>query len=229
MAAGAALGRFHFPVIYERLRLFHTGFALVDEAFRIEVKDVFRITQSGFGIAVTFQTESHAERLHVRDDIHLVDLAVALDARNATVHVDGVIKIGVVRRFVDPDPRNGLAGGGTLPDRREERTRRLDLVMAVHARLRRGHIRMGGLIHIRVAVTTIEADLLHVFRVTERDWLERSVADARVLRRHVISHSCGRDAYEHPEVNDDLERKLVRRLWKKFRHGGGSSSGRGAV
>ena len=140
MAAGAALGRFHFPVIYERLRLFHPGFALVDETFRIEVKDVFRMTKSGFGIAVTFQAETHAERLRMRDGVHLVDLAVALDARNAAVHVDGVIKIGVVRRFVDPDPRNGLAGGGTLPDRREERTRRLDLVMAVHARLRRGNI-----------------------------------------------------------------------------------------
>lgn len=229
MAAGAALGRFHFPVIYERLRLFHTGFALVGEAFRIEVKDVFRITKSGFGMAVAFQTESHAERLHVGDDIHLVNLAVALDARNAAVHVDGVIKIGVVRRFVDPNPRNGLAGGGTLTDRREERTRRLDLVMAIHARLGRGDIGVGGLIHIRVAVPTIEADLLHVFRVTERHRLDRSVADARVLRRHVVGHSRGRHAHEYPEVDDDLKRKLVRRLWKKFRHGGGSSGGRGAV
>ena len=66
MAAGAALGRFHFPVIYERLRLFHTGFALVDEAFRIEVEDVFRITQSGFGIAVTFQTESQSGVLWIQ-------------------------------------------------------------------------------------------------------------------------------------------------------------------
>jgi len=42
------------------------------------------------------------------DDLHVVDLAVARHATDATIHVNGVVEVDVVRGFVDPNPRNRI-------------------------------------------------------------------------------------------------------------------------
>lgn len=75
----------------------------------IQVRDLIEGTDAGLGIAVTVQTKTHAERLGVLHHIHLVDLAVALVARNTTVHVNGVIEINEVRHLMDALPGNRIA------------------------------------------------------------------------------------------------------------------------
>jgi hypothetical protein len=42
------------------------------------------------------------------DDLHVVDLAVALHTADATIHVNGVVEVDVVRGFVDTNPRNRI-------------------------------------------------------------------------------------------------------------------------
>jgi hypothetical protein len=42
------------------------------------------------------------------NDLHVVDLAVARDAADAAIHVNGVVEVDVVRGFVDPNPRNRI-------------------------------------------------------------------------------------------------------------------------
>ena len=57
---------------------------------------------------MAFQAPSHAVGFSMVDDLHVVDLAVALHTANATIHVNGVVEVDVVRSFVDPNPRNRI-------------------------------------------------------------------------------------------------------------------------
>ena len=75
--------------------------------------------------------------LHVRDGVHLVDLAVALHAADAAVHVDRVVEIDVIGHLVDLHPRHGLARLVAVPHHgASSGLVVLDLVVAVHAGLR---------------------------------------------------------------------------------------------
>src|SRR3954469_21584311 len=80
---------------------------------------------------------------------------------------------------------------------------------------------MRRLVDVRVAITAIEPELAGVQIVAEGHRLHRRVADARVLRRHVVRDARRRETREYDEINDDLERKLVRRLREDVRHGRG--------
>ena len=153
---------------------------------------------------MALQTETHAQRLLVGDDVHLVDLAVAFHAANTTVHVGGVIEISVVWGLVNPNPWHRFTGSVALADRSEQRAGGLNDAMAVHARLRGRHIRMSGLVDVAMAITAIHPQLGNVFSVAKRHGLDRRVADPGILGRHVIGDARGRDPGENHQINDDL-------------------------
>jgi hypothetical protein len=69
-----------------------------------------------FWSPVAFQTPSHAVRLGVVNDLHMVDMTVTGYAANPPVHMDGMVKIDVVRGLVNADPRNRIAGLPGLAD-----------------------------------------------------------------------------------------------------------------
>src|SRR5687767_4110187 len=105
MAAGATLGRLDLPVFVKGLRLLHAFRSLIDEALRIQIKDVLRIAQTRGRITMALDAKRHAQWLHVSDDIHLVHLPVALDTGYAPVDVSGVIEISKIGRLMNPHPR----------------------------------------------------------------------------------------------------------------------------
>ena len=113
MAAGAALGRLNIPVVDKLLALFKLSGGTAG-MLPIEIGDELGITDELLWSAMALQAPSHRERFIVSDDGHLVDLAMALDTRNAAGDVDGVIKINVVRSLVNSYPRHGVAGCVTL-------------------------------------------------------------------------------------------------------------------
>ena len=55
---------------------------------------------------MALQAERHAERLGVIHLVHLIDPAVALDAADPAIDVNGVIEIDEVGQLVDLDPGN---------------------------------------------------------------------------------------------------------------------------
>ena len=61
-----------------------------------------------FGGPMAFQAPSHAVGFSMVDDLHVVDLAVALHTADAAIHVNGVVEVDVVRGFVDTNPRNRI-------------------------------------------------------------------------------------------------------------------------
>jgi hypothetical protein len=132
--------------------------------------------------------------------------------------VNGVIEINVVRNLVDLDPFHRIARLVAGAHRREQRAVGLDLVVAVHARLRGRHGGRRALVHADMAVTAIDAELAVMQRMAERHRLDGRVANARVFRRGVIGGGRGDDANQHQDENDDLERQFVGRLREDMRH-----------
>jgi hypothetical protein len=55
-------------------------------------------------IAVTSDTPTHAERLLLNDDRHLIDAAVTFDATDTGRDVNAVIEVRVIREQMNPHP-----------------------------------------------------------------------------------------------------------------------------
>ena len=108
VAPAATDGRIHVPVVDKLFAYLPLGGS--GRGFPIQVGDLVERSKMILGGAMALQTPAHAVRFGVIDDFHVIDLAVAGDTAHAAVHVDGVVEINVVRRLVDPDPRNRLAG-----------------------------------------------------------------------------------------------------------------------
>lgn len=143
---------------------------------------------------MTLKAECHTQGLAVRDDLHFVNLAMALDATDTTIHVSRVIKIRIIGRLVDPDPWHRLAARVAVSNRSEQGAVGLDLVVAVHARLRSRNIGVARLVDVTVAKAAIYPELGYVLLVAEGHRLHRSIPDPGILRRHVISDTRRRNS-----------------------------------
>lgn len=155
------------------------------------------------GMPVAIEAPTHAQRLVVRDDGHLVDLAVAAFASDSAFHVDGMIEIDVIRRLVNPLPRYWIAA---LPARLhcgQLGTIWLDQRMTSDARLSGRDVRAGGFLDARMAKKARHSQLPDMLGMGERNRLNRSVTDAGVFRRTVIVQAGDSQAgqQERPTVN----------------------------
>src|ERR1700736_5079159 len=98
MASLAGLRRVNVPLLLE----FKPNLLLRLRAARlpIQVEDLIDRSQVVFGIAMTVQAPTHGEGLFLENNIHVVPLAVATRAANATIDVHGVIEIRKIRHLV---------------------------------------------------------------------------------------------------------------------------------
>ena len=108
--------RVNVPLFDELQAVFDLGF-LAARVNPIEIGHQVDRANIFFRIAMALQAPAHAVRLGVLDHFHLVHLAVALDAGNASVYVDGVVEKRVVREVVHADPAHRFAVGQALADR----------------------------------------------------------------------------------------------------------------
>jgi len=129
-------------------------------------------------ILMTGDAIVHRPRTRLFHHIHLLDIAVALLARDVLVHVHTVIEVRIIRHFVDPFPRHQLSfiivlchaddvGSGLAGDR-----------VAVHAGAEgrnHGVSRFGG---TGVTVLTVHSHLTCMQFVRIRYRLDRFVSDA---------------------------------------------------
>lgn len=77
---------------------------------------------------------------------------------------------------------------------------------------------MVRLIHLVMAVSAIQSKLARVEAMVEWDRLSWLVANAHVLRRHIIRDAGEERCHEDEDKNNDLQRQRVRPLGKHFRH-----------
>lgn len=138
-------------------------------------------------IAMAFQAPGHRDWLNNLDNVHLVDAAVALDARYALRYVSTVIEVNEVRQIVHACPIDRFAGGQALSNwlqgdaRRVDgsvlrRTARVRTAMAVAAGFGRRNCRMTGLFDRVVTVTAVHFQASCMQLMAEGDWLLWSIA-----------------------------------------------------
>ena len=98
---------FHIPLLDE----FFADLALGGSGgrFPIEVRDLVERAEVVLGGTMAFQTPTHAVRLRVVDHFHMIHMSVAGDATDPTIHVDGMVEVNVIGRFVNPHPRDWVA------------------------------------------------------------------------------------------------------------------------
>src|SRR5581483_5422015 len=108
MTSGAILQGLNLPIMHE-LRPIRS---LLLGAFRfpIQVRNFVWRTKMRRRVTMAIQTEGHAQRLGLGNFVHLVDLPMTFHAANTPVHMDGMVEINVIRKLVNLDPGDGLAG-----------------------------------------------------------------------------------------------------------------------
>jgi hypothetical protein len=74
----------------------------------VHVEYLARGTEIVFRRTMAVEAPFHAQRLGLVDFGHLVHRAVTAVAANASVHMDRMVEIGVVRKAMDLNPRDRL-------------------------------------------------------------------------------------------------------------------------
>jgi hypothetical protein len=97
----------------------------------VHVEDFRGRTKEILGGTMAIKAPLHAEGLRLVDHAHLIDGPVTAVTADATIHVNSVVEISVIRQAMDLDPGNGLSGLPTLADRREAGAVRQDLALPV--------------------------------------------------------------------------------------------------
>ena len=98
---------FHIPLLDE----FFADLALGGAGgwFPVKIGDLVERAKVVLGGTMAFETPSHTVRFGVVDHFHVVHMSVAGDATDPTIHVDGMVEVNVIGRFVNSHPRNGVA------------------------------------------------------------------------------------------------------------------------
>lgn len=162
------------------------GFALHHFRLPGKIGDLINWTNIWGRIAMAIQAPRHRLTFVMINHIHLVHSAVATHTGDAAVNVDGVVKVNVIRSFVDLHPFHWFPGGPRLVEWCKDWIVLLDLRMAAHTHLRGGHIRVRCYFHKAVAVAAVHPQLARMDFVRERDGLNGLIPHACVKRRGVI-------------------------------------------
>ena len=154
--------------------------------FPIQVKHLRLRPHVFVRVAVTIQTERHAEGFRVPHFVHLINRTVAFHAGNPAVHMDGVVEINVIRRLMNLNPRYRLIILKTLANRLQSWIIGQHGGVAFHAGLRGRNIGVPGFVDIVVAVTTINPHLIGMHIVRKGNRLDRLIPHAGVLGGKII-------------------------------------------
>lgn len=183
----------------------------------IHIGNLINRSQIRIGIAMAIETPRHAQRLFLLDFLHLGDVAVTAKATDTGIEVHRVIEIGVLRKHVNIDPLNRLAGRPTLAQRHELLALRQNQRMAVHTGLCRRNIGNGRFLYIIVTITAIHTQVTRMKLMTERNRLSRTVADVGVLRRAIVPKETNATRAQNEHCNEKNRREFIRPLWKYLR------------
>ncbi len=141
----------------------------------IELGHQFHRPQIGRGVFVAIQAEGHVQRLLLVDFDFLINAAVAQDATHAGADVHLVIKIDVIWKPVNVNPRDGLTSREAVPYQLQARAGVLHLGVAIHAGLGGRDRGEGSFVNGGMAIEAIQTKLPGVQLMAVRDRLNRLV------------------------------------------------------
>src|SRR5258708_868884 len=117
---------------------------------------------------------------------------------------------------MDLHPWNWFAGLSALADQRQTRILFEHLVVAVHAGGTGRHIRIPRFLDSAVAIAAIHPELIHMDRMRKADWLNRFVANTRVLGSEIIPDTSGDPASHQQSADNKIKRQPVCPLREDF-------------
>ena len=129
------------------------------------------------GIPVAIQAPRHRQRRLLINQRHLVDAAVTGRAADTFADVDAVIEVHEVGQIVHARPVQRGVVAEARAHRFEDRRRRPDLRMTVHAGLRRRDVGERRLFHRGMTIAAVEPLTTDVMSMAELD---------RLLDEHVL-------------------------------------------
>ena len=141
-----------------------------------ELRDVFDRTEVRSGISMTVQAPTHAERLHLLHNVHLVYATVTAHATHTGCNVRLMVEVNVVGELVDLDPRNRLTGCVTLTHFQQSLTLRLDARVTVHACCRGRDRGIRSFVDGVMAVIAVHPQISGMNLMAVRNRLNGSVA-----------------------------------------------------
>lgn len=172
---------------------------------------------------MALEAPSHRKRLCMIYNFHLVDLTMALDATYATADVNSVIKVGIIRNAMQPHPGDrvtcgpGFAHGGQLGTLCFDVAQLLPV--AVVAGLGVRHVGEIRFLYMVVTVATIQAEMLDVQEVTERNGLIGHISYTPEFRSGIIGDGTyGKEAKHRHSAGED-EEVCPRLFWEDLWHG----------
>ena len=218
MAPAATYRRVHIPVVdkfFSQFPLRGAGWGLP-----VEVGDLVQRAKMILRGTMALETPAHALGFGVVDDLHVIHLAVAGHATDAPVHVNCMVEVDVVRRLVNANPGNRIAGFPGFADRGQFWAQRFDLGVAVHAGLCPWNVGVGRFLHPSMAVTAIHSELVDVQRVIKSHRLRGLIAHPRVFGGKVICHARDHAGDHHGHTDQNLDREPVGPSWENIGHEG---------
>ena len=154
--------------------------------FPIQVKHLRLRPHVFVRVAVTIQTERHAEGFRVPHFVHLINRPVAFHAGNTAVHVDGVVEINIIGRLMNLNPWHRLIVFKTLTDWLQSRIIGQHGGVTFHAGLGGRDIGIPRFIDVVMAVTTVNTHLVGMHIVRKGNRLDRLIPHTRVFGGKII-------------------------------------------
>ena len=128
---------------------------------------------------MAFKTPLHIQSILAPHKRHLIYATVASRAAHPLVHMNAVIEIDEARQIVHSRPLQRLSGAETFAHRFQNRALGPNLGVAIHADLGGWNAGERGLFYRGVAVTAIDAIVIHVVFMTELHRLAARNTDLR--------------------------------------------------
>lgn len=172
----------------------------------------------GTGIAMAVQAPTHAQRMFLRHDRHLVNSPVTGRTTDTGGNVHAVVEIGVFRQHVHLDPLQRLFPSISGTNRFKCRTVCPDLRMAIHTCCSRRNRCKSCVFDSRVTVSAIQADIASVQLVTKRDRLRRRITGIGEFWRKPVPNRKNNRCGDNWQNHTDHQRYFIRPAGKYDRH-----------
>ena len=184
---------------------------LIFRRFVIEIVDFLFRTDEFLGLAMAFKTPSHLERLRSPGQRHKIDIAMTRLTGHAFGNVYRMIEVDEVRKIMDANPFQRLAGLIACANRLEYWCIAPNLGVTGHAGVRWRNSSEGGFLNGGMAVRALNSKSIVVVLVAERNrLLPRNILVGHIPRPvHFLGNITHRGEYNESRndtrARDDFE------------------------
>ena len=161
------------------------NFGLIRRRYPGHVGDFGNRPEIRFRIAMALQTPAHAKHFFLLNYFHLSNIAVTGDTANSGVYMNAVIKIGEIRKVVNPSPFQRFFVFSTVAYQLKLFRILLNQGMTVHAGCCWRNVGGSSKFNSSVTVAAVDAQISGMKLMTVINRLNRTVANISIRGRGI--------------------------------------------